>query len=162
MGKSICSLFLPPFLLLPNPMEDTTPAKDAPQHTSEDKNTSATTTPVSPQPEQEQQLSPSATMLKEAFPSVDNDVIEAILDSHQGNVERSFEDLLRMSDPDYRPEQPRAQDEEGEEEAAPTMPPRPSQQQQPVSPEEQMRLDEEYAKQLALEDERQRVRRHRK
>ncbi|CAO3585925.1 unnamed protein product [Absidia cylindrospora] len=38
------------------------------------------------------------------------------------------------------------------------MPPRP--QQQPVSPEEQMRLDEEYAKQLALEDERQRVQQH--
>ncbi|KAI8340134.1 hypothetical protein BC941DRAFT_460238 [Chlamydoabsidia padenii] len=125
------------------------PATDAPlQDTAPDNLTHST----SPQ-QQQQQTSPEVTMLKEAFPGTDIDVIEAILDSHQGDVERSFEDLLRVSDPNYRPEPQSSQDDD-----APIMPPRPTQQQ--VSPEEQLRMDEEYAKQLALEDERQRVRQH--
>ncbi|ORE09375.1 hypothetical protein BCV72DRAFT_239637 [Rhizopus microsporus var. microsporus] len=61
--------------------------------------------------------------LKDAFPDLDVDVIETILDSQGGNLDATFEILLGMSDPSYKPE--------------------PSQ--------EQMRQDEAYARQLARE-----------
>lgn len=61
--------------------------------------------------------------LKDAFPDLDVDVIETILDSQGGNLDAAFEILLGMSDPSYKPE--------------------PSQ--------EQMRQDEAYARQLARE-----------
>ncbi|KAI8088665.1 uncharacterized protein BX664DRAFT_331062 [Halteromyces radiatus] len=121
--------------------------------------TTMTSSPTSTTPQEQVHSSPSVVMLKEAFPNTDIDVIEAILDSHGGNVERSFEDLLHISDPNYQPEQQQTrrttiQDDDG----APPMPPRPRQ--EPLSPEEQMRMDEQYAKELALEDERQRMRQH--
>ncbi|KAM3589342.1 hypothetical protein VKS41_000209 [Umbelopsis sp. WA50703] len=103
--------------------------------------------------------------LKEAFPTVDPVVIEAILESHRGQADRCFEPLLRISDPSYKPDppqrqvSPRSQHSEHSLEQ-PQQPEQPQQQEneEPLSPEEQMRRDEEYARQLALEDERERVR----
>jgi hypothetical protein len=101
----------------------------------------------------------SLLVLKEAFPTVDPVIIEAILDSHNGQVDACFEPLLRISDPNYKPDppqrrqsQPREQMPQSEEEV------QQPEQQEPLSPEEQMRRDEEFARRLALEDERERVR----
>ncbi|KAI9021682.1 hypothetical protein CLU79DRAFT_835556 [Phycomyces nitens] len=172
--------------------------------------------PTSPQVQESQEhipsLAPSAPpiqheppaelqTLKEAFPSVEVEVIEAILESQGGQLEASFEALLSISDPNYRPEpvsntpqlvrqthqdpQPQrpipAQQEtlHSNERTPPPKPPRPHQHQvnpiqqplgqpqayywtgqqdpsiqnkQPISVEEQMRMDEEFARQLAMED----------
>lgn len=99
--------------------------------------------------------------LKEAFPTVDPVVIEAILESHRGQADRCFEPLLRISDPSYKPDLPQRQQSPRSQHSEQS-PEQPEQQEereeQPLSPEEQMRRDEEYARQLALEDERERVR----
>lgn len=111
-------------------------------------------------------------ILKEAFPDIDLEVIEAILQAQNDGLESSFEILLGMSDPNYQstpipqPEPP-----------TPAMPPRPSSQlppdgrsrsstgnapyaywerqsqPEPRTVEEQLRMDEEFAKKLAMEDE---------
>ncbi|CAO3699347.1 unnamed protein product [Rhizopus stolonifer] len=95
-------------------------------------------------------LPDNVRILKEAFPDIDTDVIEAILQSQNDNVDRSFELLLGMSDPQYQP-------------TPPPMPPRPQtdnapyaywQQHEGTTADDQFHRDEEYAKQLALEDER--------
>ncbi|KAI9278160.1 hypothetical protein BC943DRAFT_383725 [Umbelopsis sp. AD052] len=98
--------------------------------------------------------------LKEAFPTVDPVVVEAILDSHRGNADQCFEPLLRISDPSYKPDPPQrrpsqplpteqtARTQEAPKQEAPAE----------LTPEEQMRRDEDFARQLALEDERERVR----
>ncbi|KAI8072947.1 hypothetical protein BC940DRAFT_292000 [Gongronella butleri] len=131
---------------------------------------SPTETDVNPPVAQETKVSvelpPGVVTLKEAFPTIDVDVVTAVLDSHQGNVEAAFDELLQLTDPAYQASQvppaapPRpAQTAPADDNAdTPAMPPRPA----PLSPEEQMRLDEEFARQLALEDERDRVRAHRK
>ncbi|ORX49152.1 hypothetical protein DM01DRAFT_1338341 [Hesseltinella vesiculosa] len=121
--------------------------------------------PAEEAPQQQQQehdqtpLPPNIATLKEAFPAVDTDIITAILDSHDNHLERAFDDLLQLSDPTVQQERspappPRpAMAQDGLD--APPMPPRP-----PLSAEEQMRMDEDFARQLALEDERDRVRLH--
>ncbi|KAG2199693.1 hypothetical protein INT47_012829 [Mucor saturninus] len=85
----------------------------------------ATTTPTPVPPPKE--LSGDIKTLKDAFPDLDLDVIETILDSQGGNLDSAFEILLGMSDPTYKP-----------------------------TPEEaeglsQLRQDEEYARRLARE-----------
>ncbi|KAI9317937.1 hypothetical protein BX666DRAFT_1877034 [Dichotomocladium elegans] len=159
-----------------------------------------------PPPEQQQpQLSEPIRTLKEAFPDIDIEIIEAILASQNGQMERSFEVLLGMSDPNYTPEAPprpqqhqstdrrapEAVQAEEDDMPAPPMPPRPTrasppssmpfsfweqqQQQQQQQPrprpqeppvprtvEEQMAMDEAYARQLALEDERARAQQYRR
>lgn len=65
--------------------------------------------------------------LKDAFPDLDVEVIEAILDSQGGNLDTTFEVLLGMSDPSYKPTQ------------------------QEVEGLSQLRKDEEYARKLARE-----------
>ncbi|KAI4729422.1 hypothetical protein E4T49_02768 [Aureobasidium sp. EXF-10728] len=96
-------------------------------------------------------LSPKAQnekTLKEAFPTIDDKVISAVLIASGGNVEPAFNALLgtslslvlqtmtdcspAMSDPDFKPE-----------EAPPPRPPRPTQAQR------QLDADEQYARQLA-------------
>ncbi|KAI7846816.1 hypothetical protein BDC45DRAFT_611416 [Circinella umbellata] len=137
----------------------------------------------------EPKLSEPVRTLKEAFPETDVEVIEAILVAQGNSVERSFEALLGMSDPNYKPEeQPRSQQQHGQQQGlinlnddtpTPDMPPRPTsdretttqapygywqqpqQPQEPRSVEEQMRMDEEFARQLALQDERSRVQQYR-
>ncbi|KAI8355687.1 hypothetical protein BD560DRAFT_406959 [Blakeslea trispora] len=111
----------------------------------------ATAPPFSPLPRGNMDI------LKEAFPETDTEVIEAVLQAQNDNIESSFEVLLGMSDPSYKVTV-----------ATPPMPPRPQneapyaywqrqeqqQVEQPISVEEQMRLDEAYAKQLLEEDRR--------
>jgi hypothetical protein len=98
--------------------------------------------------------------LKEAFPTVDPVVIEAILDSHRGQADQCFEPLLRISDPNYKPDPPQRRPSQPQPtEQAPRAQEAPEQEAPAdLTPEEQMRRDEDYARQLALEDERERVR----
>jgi hypothetical protein len=51
------------------------------------------------------ELSGPVKMLKDAFPNLDLEIIETILQNHNGNVDGAFETLLGMSDPNYKPEQ---------------------------------------------------------
>ncbi|KAI8968381.1 hypothetical protein BDF20DRAFT_896046 [Mycotypha africana] len=112
-------------------------------------------------------------ILKEAFPNTDIDVIEAVLQTQNDNVENTFELLLSMSDTDYKPQtvsSPSSTDNYDQNDTPP-MPPRPSSQEQqsmnnsshplytywqrqaPTTVEEQLRMDEELAKKIAMEDE---------
>ena len=128
---------------------DTTQVQE--QQASNISGTEATAPPLSPPPKG------NVDILKEAFPETDTEVIEAVLQAQNDNIESSFEMLLGMSDPSYKAA-----------EATPPMPPRPQSEapyaywqrqeqqhtEQPISVEEQMRLDEAYAKQLFEEDRR--------
>ncbi|KAI8364824.1 hypothetical protein EDC96DRAFT_443965 [Choanephora cucurbitarum] len=128
---------------------DTTRAQE--QQASNISGNEATAPPLSPP------LKGNVDILKEAFPETDTEVIEAVLQAQNDNIESSFEMLLGMSDPSYKAT-----------EATPLMPPRPQNEapyaywqrqeqqhtEQPISVEEQMRLDEAYAKQLFEEDRR--------
>jgi hypothetical protein len=104
-------------------------------------------------------LSGNGRILKEAFPDVEDDIIEAILHSQAGNVDSSFEVLLGMSDPNYKstpapPAAAAAQTVQQQDESAPPMPPRPhSNHNQAPSVEEQLRMDEELAKKIYMQDE---------
>lgn len=117
-------------------------------------------------------LPENVRILKEAFPDIDVEIIEVILQTQNDKLEPSFELLLGMSDPNYN-STPIPQPQE----IIPPMPPRPSSeistdvrsrtntnnapytywetqpQQAPTTVEEQLRMDEEFAKKLALEDE---------
>ncbi|CEP11157.1 hypothetical protein [Parasitella parasitica] len=119
--------------------------------------------PTSQEPPEQLNLPENVRILKEAFPDTDVEVIEAVLQAQNDSVESSFEILLGMSDPAYNAP-PNA------DEQAPPMPPRPQARQgsgnapyaywerqaqpEPTTVEEQLRMDEELAKRLALEDER--------
>lgn len=131
-----------------------------PSSTAQEEVTTAETQDLSHLPE-------NVRILKEAFPDTDIEVIEAILEIQGNSVDSAFEVLLGMSDPNYKSTPiPPPQ----EEETTPPMPPRPTsftensatysywerqqqQQSRPISVEEQLRMDEEYAKKLAMEDE---------
>ncbi|KAI9808420.1 MAG: ubiquitin-binding protein cue5 [Phylliscum demangeonii] len=99
-----------------------------------------------PQPPRRQSPQPEGeAMLKEAFPSIDAAVIKAVLVASSGNIERAFNALLGMSDPDAAQEPP-----------PPPQPPRPT----VVGPDlsgntstssNQLQADEQYARQLALQ-----------
>lgn len=101
--------------------------------------------------DENEKLPNNVRILKEAFPDVDIEVIEAILQTQNDDVESSFDLLLGMTDPQYQP-------------TPPPMPPRPQtaengtywnqQQINSSSVEDQLRRDEEYAKKIAMEDER--------
>lgn len=78
-------------------------------------------------------------ILKEAFPTVDNGVIKAVLRASGGKVEPAFNALLEMTDPDAVKNEP-------EESAPPPQPPRPT---GPRAQMSQMEADELYARQLA-------------
>ncbi|KAI9475603.1 MAG: hypothetical protein EXX96DRAFT_573926 [Benjaminiella poitrasii] len=86
------------------------------------------TTPNSQTPDnQQQELPPKVKTLKDAFPDLDVDVIETILESQNGNLDSTFEVLLGMSDPTYKPNP------------------------QESASLNQLREDEEYARRLARE-----------
>lgn len=76
-------------------------------------------------------------ILKEAFPSVDQGIIKAVLRASAGKVEPAFNALLEMTDPDAVQNEP--------EEQPPARPPRPEGQ----APISQLEADELYARQLA-------------
>ncbi|KAJ5151850.1 hypothetical protein N7492_010145 [Penicillium capsulatum] len=100
----------------------------------------ATETPPAAPPKPPRPLGPkeqSENTLREAFPSVDQSVIKAILNASNWNVERAFNALLGMTDPTAQ-----------EDMVPPPKPPRPSQ--QPTSTtQRQLESDEMYARQLA-------------
>ncbi|EGE06771.1 CUE domain-containing protein [Trichophyton equinum CBS 127.97] len=76
--------------------------------------------------------------LKEAFPNIDAPVVKAVVVASDGNVERAFNALLGMSDPD------------AQEEVRPAVPPRPSAGGVATSTtQSQLEDDERYARQLA-------------
>lgn len=81
--------------------------------------------------QQQPPLTGPVKTLKDAFPDLDVEVIETILDSQGGNLDATFEVLLGMSDPTYKPEPETIQ-------------------QQSVGMD-QLRQDEEYARRLARE-----------
>jgi hypothetical protein len=115
-------------------------------------------------------LPENVRILKEAFPDTDVEVIEAVLQTQNDNLESTFEILLGMSDPNYSVPSVPAPESHPVAEEAPPMPPRPQSRQnssdapyaywerqaqpKPTSVEEQLRMDEELAKRLAMEDER--------
>ncbi|KAG6002902.1 hypothetical protein E4U21_002513 [Claviceps maximensis] len=76
-------------------------------------------------------------ILKEAFPTVDDSIIKAVLRASGGQIEPAFNALLEMTDPDA------AKDES--EEVPPPQPPRP----QGRAQMSQVEADELYARQLA-------------
>ncbi|EFQ96735.1 hypothetical protein MGYG_08660 [Nannizzia gypsea CBS 118893] len=76
--------------------------------------------------------------LREAFPNIDGPVVKAVVVASDGNVERAFNALLGMSDPD------------AQEEVRPAVPPRPSAGGVATSTaQSQLEDDERYARQLA-------------
>ncbi|KAM6530763.1 ubiquitin-binding protein cue5 [Fusarium solani] len=77
-------------------------------------------------------------ILKEAFPTVDQGIIKAVLRASGGNVEPAFNALLEMTDPDAAKNEP-------EDDVPPPQPPRP----QGRAQMSQMEADELYARQLA-------------
>ncbi|KAI7902209.1 uncharacterized protein BX663DRAFT_85547 [Cokeromyces recurvatus] len=113
-------------------------------------------------PNSDDHLSEQVRILKDAFPSTDVEVIEAVLQSQNNNMEATIESLLAISDPSYTPSVPVASEQQ-----TPPMPPRPSKpnNRPPYtywedasktgihSVEEQVRMDEELARKLAMEDE---------
>lgn len=92
-----------------------------------------------PPPRPARPLSPHAqaeATLIEAFPSIDTQVVKAVLMASGGQVEPAFNALLGMSDPSFQPEP-----------APPPQPARP--QRRPQEPLTQLEKDEAYARQLA-------------
>ncbi|KAL7906884.1 hypothetical protein GGI35DRAFT_97727 [Trichoderma velutinum] len=87
--------------------------------------------PKPPRPMTEAQK--NQIILKEAFPTVDDNVIKAILSASGGRVEPAFNALLEMTDPDAAKNEP--------EDVPPQQPPRPQR--------SQIEEDERYARQLA-------------
>lgn len=63
-------------------------------------NTTPPTTNTAEPTEREAKLA----ILTEAFPTVEKEVCEFVLESHRGNVEASINALLEISDPEFQPE----------------------------------------------------------
>ncbi|KLU91196.1 hypothetical protein MAPG_09718 [Magnaporthiopsis poae ATCC 64411] len=95
--------------------------------------------PKPPRPLTEQQK--NQLMLKEAFPTLDEAVIKAVLTASGGRIDPAFNALLEMTDPD-------AANREVEDENPPTLPPRPGRRPR-ATPQSQLEADELYARQLA-------------
>ncbi|KAH6608135.1 hypothetical protein Trco_004448, partial [Trichoderma cornu-damae] len=87
--------------------------------------------PKPPRPMTEAQK--NQIILKEAFPTVDDGVIRAVLSASGGHVEPAFNALLEMTDPDAARNEP--------QDVPPRQPPRPQR--------SQIEADELYARQLA-------------
>ncbi|KAL7808327.1 hypothetical protein V8C44DRAFT_336063 [Trichoderma aethiopicum] len=87
--------------------------------------------PKPPRPMTEAQK--NQLILKEAFPTVEDGVIKAVLTASGGRVEPAFNALLEMTDPDAAKNEP--------QDVPPQQPPRPSR--------AQIEEDERYARQLA-------------
>ncbi|KAF4123746.1 CUE protein [Geosmithia morbida] len=80
-------------------------------------------------------------ILKEAFPGVDAPVIKAVISASGGNVERAFNALLQMTDPEAANNEPQQE----QTDVPPPRPPRP----QGRAEMSQLEADELYARQLA-------------
>lgn len=93
-----------------------------------------------PRPVSEQQQ--NEQILKEAFPSIDDAIIRAVLRASRGQVEPAFNALLEMTDPDAV---------QHDDEQPPPPPPRPvaAPVGQSATPANQLEADELYARRLA-------------
>ncbi|KAG0233061.1 hypothetical protein BGW42_007757 [Actinomortierella wolfii] len=97
-------------------------------------NTTTTTTPppatAPPTSHLEAERLAKLAILTDAFPTVEKEICEFVLESHRGNVEASINALLEMSDPEYRPEPPQQQQQQRQpvQPAAPQHRPQPPQQ----------------------------------
>ncbi|MCJ1475348.1 ubiquitin-binding protein cue5 [Lambiella insularis] len=116
----------------PKPIKPTTTSDLHPQKLA----TEQAAPPQPPRPLNPRQQ--AETTLKEAFPSIDNAVIRAVLTASGGQLEPAFHALLDMSDPDSQAEP-----------APPLQPPRPTRSPIPRAGRTQLEADELYARQLA-------------
>ncbi|ORY74848.1 hypothetical protein BCR37DRAFT_196144 [Protomyces lactucae-debilis] len=90
------------------------------------------TTPVAPP--KKAPADPNVETLQAAFPDIDAAVISAVLMASGQNLERSFDALLGMSDPNHKPDMPAP---------APTL---------SAEQQQQIEADEELARQIGIED----------
>ncbi|KDR75089.1 hypothetical protein GALMADRAFT_248978 [Galerina marginata CBS 339.88] len=93
--------------------------------------------PSPPQTERDTVVDPRVVALRGLFPDYDDLILQSVLQSANGNQDRAIDVLLGMSDPDYRSEQP-----------AQTSP-------QPVPALSQEDLDEQFARQLVMQEQQQ-------
>ncbi|PPQ84587.1 hypothetical protein CVT25_015790 [Psilocybe cyanescens] len=91
---------------------------------------------TSPSPPAETVVGPRVVALRAMFPDYDDLILQSVLDSAAGNQDRAIDILLGMSDPDFQSETPQQQ-------------PAP----QPVL--SQTDLDEQFARQLVLQEQQQ-------
>ncbi|KAJ7661676.1 hypothetical protein B0H17DRAFT_1094205 [Mycena rosella] len=89
--------------------------------------------PAPPPREREMVQDPRLAVLRAMFPDFDDSLLQSVLDSVNGNTDNAIDALLGMSDPDYTSEQAAA----------------------PQAPQTQEELDEQLARTLMLEDERE-------
>ncbi|KAF9102389.1 hypothetical protein BGX27_011022 [Mortierella sp. AM989] len=137
-----------------------------------------TQAPTAPASEREVKLA----ILTEAFPTVEKEVCEFVLESHRGDVEASINALLEISDPEFQPEPQQQQQPQQVPSAPATSPPALPRRQEPddltqdvanmnlgqnqpraeIDPillaststsEQQLRADEDFARTLAAMDE---------
>lgn len=85
---------------------------------------------------------PKVADLATAFPAIDENVISAVLTASSGNMEKAFDALLGMSDPDFKPDSSLATPTENSQDDHQT---------------QQIRADELFARQLASQSSRQRT-----
>ncbi|KAJ7144684.1 hypothetical protein C8R46DRAFT_560459 [Mycena filopes] len=114
-----------------------TPAEPAPTPAAAAATEPTATPAEAPAPPREREMVADARLgvLRAMFPDFDDSLLQSVLDSVNGNTDRAIDALLGMSDPDYTSDVP-AQ----------------AQQQAPMSQEA---LDEQLARTLMLEDQRQ-------
>ncbi|KID67118.1 CUE domain protein, partial [Metarhizium hybridum] len=118
------------------PATSTTPATTTPGGEAKAQVSSTEAAPPKP-PRPVTEVQKNEMILKEAFPTVDGNVIKAVLRASGGKVEPAFNALLEMTDPDAVKNEP--------EEVPPPQPPRP----QGRAQMSQVEADELYARQLA-------------
>ncbi|KAJ7015841.1 hypothetical protein C8F04DRAFT_1171172 [Mycena alexandri] len=94
----------------------------------------AAPTPAAPPREREMVADARLGVLRAMFPDFDDSLLQSVLDSVNGNTDLAIDALLGMSDPDYTSDVPQAQAE---------------------APLTQEALDEQLARTLMLEDQRQ-------
>ncbi|GAA5839735.1 hypothetical protein JCM3766R1_004599 [Sporobolomyces carnicolor] len=111
---------------LPDPVKAS--EADAADHGLTSSTSSTASPPASPS---RPQSNPALAPLRALFPSTSDDILEAVLDAHAGDLQAATESLLDLNNPDFKSD--------------------PTQQEEL----EQIDLDAELARQLAEEDERQ-------
>ncbi|RUS20366.1 hypothetical protein BC937DRAFT_95375 [Endogone sp. FLAS-F59071] len=109
-----------------------------------------------PAPQPQPQVQPhTLQILRDAFPDVDPEIVETVLIANQGRIEPTFDALLTMSDPAYKPDPVEILQQQQRAEQPASRP--------PLGPSfgtststDQLRQDEELARQLTMESDRQR------
>ncbi|KAG6880031.1 hypothetical protein C0992_007828 [Termitomyces sp. T32_za158] len=113
-------------------MSSTLPPASTPPPTTSTPPQTASTPPPPPPP-----TDPRIAALRALFPDYDDLILSSVLDSVNGDQDRAIDALLGMSDPEYKPPQ-----------------------QQPQQPMTQTELDEQFARQLLLQEQDAWIARH--